>query len=279
MAKDTGGFSFSELKSYLTSKMFMHTIVRILLFLLLFWLVNSFILKFYTNHGQKLSLPNYIGMGLEDVEKNANRRSFEIVVTDSIHIVGKPGGIVLSQEPKSGSKVKRGRKIYISVSKYNPDLISMEQIPELYGKKFAIKYKELFNQFELYSKITSMRFDPGPEGHILEVYYKGKLIVSEKGRDNNLHLNKGDTLEFVLSNSKDGEVQIPQLLCLTYDEAVFLLSANKLEVGAVMVEEGIEDKTKAYVSQQTPAFEVDSKIKMGSIVDLKLTIERPAGCE
>ena len=49
-------------------------------------------LRFYTNHGQELEMPDYIGVQLDEASKNAEDKTFQIVVTDSVHIVGTAGG-------------------------------------------------------------------------------------------------------------------------------------------------------------------------------------------
>src|SRR5690606_23026533 len=68
-------------------------------------------LKLYTHHGQQLTLPDYTGMDLELARKDASRKSFDLVVDASVHMVGRKGGEILSQNPEGNSKVKENRKI------------------------------------------------------------------------------------------------------------------------------------------------------------------------
>jgi len=82
-------------------------------------------LKWYTHHGEELILPDYIDKPLVQAENDAADRNFEIVVTDSIFLVGRPGGIIYDQNPKPGSKVKRKRKIYTIVTKSGADMIKV----------------------------------------------------------------------------------------------------------------------------------------------------------
>ncbi|HMR88851.1 MAG TPA: PASTA domain-containing protein, partial [Saprospiraceae bacterium] len=88
---------------YIKSKLFLKQLLFIfgLLFLIIF--LAQLLLKVYTNHGQKLELPKYIGKNIDDAKEAADDASFEIVVNDSIFIVGKEGGIITDQNPKPGS--------------------------------------------------------------------------------------------------------------------------------------------------------------------------------
>ena len=63
-------------------------------------------------------------------------------MNDSVHIVGRQGGMIINQNPKSGSLVKENRKIYVTVTKYNPDKLTLKDLPVLYGADFEQKRKE-----------------------------------------------------------------------------------------------------------------------------------------
>lgn len=87
-----------------------YTLIRMGIFLLLIWLLNSLLLNLYTNHGQKLRLTNFVGQPLFKARKMAASRDYELVILDSVHLIGKPGGYVLNQVPKPNSFVKEGEK-------------------------------------------------------------------------------------------------------------------------------------------------------------------------
>jgi beta-lactam-binding protein with PASTA domain len=243
------------------------------------WLINSFFLNFYTNHGQKLILPKYQGLPLDQVLKHANQRGYQIIVSDSIFVKGKRGAMVLSQIPVAGSKVKRGRAIYITVSKFLAESFLSEQLPVLYGKKLEHKRSELFNTFELNSRIRGVQFDPGPENHILEVYYKGELIINSQVRKNEVNISKGDTLEFILSTRSGGQVPIPDLICKQLTAAKFLLSSSKLDLGSVIAEGEITDQESAYIIEQSPAVEIDKTVSLGTSFTLKIVQDKPEKCK
>jgi hypothetical protein len=278
MSQDQSSFKFSELLGFFKSKVFVHTLIRLFLVFIILWFLNSFFLDFYTNHGQKLILPKYEGIALNQVIKHADLRGYTIVISDSLFVKGKSGGYILSQIPAAGSKVKRGRTIYVTISKYQAESFLSEQLPVLYGKKLEYKRTELFNMFELNCKIRGVQFDPGPENHILEVYYKGTLLANSQVRKTDVAISKGDTLEFVVSTKTGGQVPIPELICQTLAAAKFLLSSSKLDLGSVIQDGEITDAETAYIVEQKPEFELDKTIDLGTTFTLKIVQEKPEKC-
>ena len=219
----------------------------------------------YTHHGQKIELPTFEGLNIEEAALLAKKNNFELIVDDSVHIVGKSGGEILNQNPISRSYVKKGRKIYITTTKYHADVFKSENLPVLYGKKYTLKKKELESHFNIKVKIRGYLYDPGPADHILEVYYKDKLIVSPKGRNKTVSISKGDVLECMLSKQSGGRIVVPDLRCEMYDAGKFFIESIKLKMAISQKAPDVFELGSAYISSQEPA--AGSKVTMGSIVN------------
>ena len=262
----------------LKSRYFYKQLLWYLASLILLYLILIIFLRSYTHHGEKLSLPDYIGADLQEASRDAADRSFEIVVNDSVHIVGKKPGEILSQDPTPLSQVKEGRKIYVTTAKHLPDVFEMSQIPVLYGKNYENKKEELLAGFELKSKVIGYRYDPGPKDHILEVRYNGETIVSEAGRNTRVKIEKGSTLEYILSQSTGGEVPIPKLVCMPLAEARFLVEHSLLKVENVIQSDLVEDEESAYVVQQVPPYQADRTMVMGEGLTLYISANKPDEC-
>lgn len=232
-------------------------------------------LKSYTNHGQKLELPNYIGQKVSEAKEDASDKTFEIIVNDSIHKVGQPGGLILNQNPKGGAIVKENRKIYVMVTKYQADLVMSEHLTaNLYGQDFHMIKSRLENQ-EFETEIKSTRYDRGAPNHILEVWYNGKNITDKKG----IEIQKGSTIAFVLSKNNEGEIAVPNLVCQTLDAATLVIDFNKLSVGEIIpFEEDIENRNSAYVYKQEPPSGNGRLITMGSEIRLFISKDKPKAC-
>ncbi len=269
-------FSFKELFSFIFSKTFLKHLGLIILFIAVVITAILWWLDIYTNHGQKLVLPDYSNVKVDKATKDAKERKFVIIVDDSTHIVGKPGGIIIAQNPKPGAKVKENRKIYVTVTKYNPDKIKINDLPLLYGRNFEAKKRELAI-LKINSKIKGYKYDIGSPNYILEVFYNGKSIISKKGKSNNVEIEKGGTLEFILSRKSGGSTNLPQLKCKTLEQALFLLESRNLNIGLIRKNGDIVSDTEpGFITKQIPAA-IDN-IPMGTTVDLYISTDVPKGC-
>lgn len=251
-----------------------HLILIALFFLLVLYLTMQW-LKSYTNHGQKLELPNYIGQQIDEAAQDAAGKTFDIVVNDSIHKVGQPGGLILNQNPKGGSIVKENRKIYVMVTKHKADVVLSDHVTaSLYGGDFHMIKSRLENQ-EFKTEIKATKYDRGAPNHILEVWYNGKNITDKKG----IEIKKGDTLSFVLSKNDEGELDVPELVCQTLEEATLLLDFSKLSVGDIIPDDDVEENASAFIYRQEPSAGLGKRIMMGSSVKLYLSKSKPSACK
>jgi len=262
----------------LTVKRFLiHLLLMSLLLLLVFGAVLTY-LKVYTNHGQKLELENYIGQQYKKSAKHAEKKSFELIVKDSVHRVGVPGGQIISQNPSGGSFVKENRKIYVDVTKYVADEIKLENLSVMYGRNYESKKTEL-EYLDINSKIARYEHDPGDPGHILEVWYKGQMIIGASGKKSKVSIKKGDTLEFVVSKLDGGQVDLPDLLCREYGQLGFMLNILKVRLGSIERVGAITDLNKAYVIAQNPPYSEGKKIQMGQSIEITIQQEQPESCK
>ncbi len=233
-------------------------------------------LRWYTHHGQELTLPSYIDMSLAEAQKDAGDKSFEIVVIDSVFIVGQPGNIILDQNPPANSIVKQERKIYVTTTKDEAELIPFRRLPVLYGKSYNRKEMELQQGFELETKVVGRRYDSGAPDHILEVIYNGETVVNSNFRKDNVMVEKGGTLEMILSKSSGGPITMPSLTCKAYTEVQFLVETLNLALGATESDETVTNIDDSFVWKQTPS--ANSRIYTGDTVTLFLTQDLPSDC-
>lgn len=277
MQKNSNTFQIRDIPGFFKSKLFGHTLLRWLLVVFALWLLHSVLLRLYTNHGQKIKMPKYIGVLLSEAIKHADHKDFQIVVSDSIFRKSMKGGVVISQIPLPGSMVKEGRTIYVTTTKYRAEALNSGELPVLYGKRFEFTRKELYDNFELNSRIQDVQYDPGPEQHILKVFYHGKLLADAVHRDDLLEILRGDTLDFVLSTQSGGTVDMPLVLCMNVAEAKFVLNTYKLELADLEYEGEITDEENAFVTTQFP--KAGQSIQLGTTVQLKIQQTKPNHCD
>ena len=155
---------------FISSKIFLKNFAGILGTIALFLFVMFLWMKCYTHHGESLQVHDYIGMESEAAIKKAKSRSFKALVADSVFVVGKPGNIVLEQNPSPFSRVKEKRKIYLTVSKNEAELVSL---PDLTGGNDDYQqYVRRLKLMQVNGKIKSRRFNSKLEPNtILQVFY------------------------------------------------------------------------------------------------------------
>jgi beta-lactam-binding protein with PASTA domain len=121
------------------------------------------------------------------------------------------------------------------------------------------------------------RFDPGDPGQVLEVRYQGVTLMDAKGRNNTIQVEKGDYLEFVISAKSGGKVEIPDLRCKTYEEAMFILENLGLKSVDVVEDGSIADQNSAFVITQNPPAD-GSIIEMESTILITIAQAKPGNC-
>lgn len=240
------------------------------LVLIIFWL------RWYTDHGHTVELPNYIEMELDVAIRDAKRKSFRIQVSDSVFIVGKDGGIIIDQNPNPKSKVKERRKIYVTISKFESDKIPVRRLPVLYGKSFERKKRELKQGFEVNCIVEGYAYDSGEPDHILMVVYEDDTIISSRERKDHVLIEKGGTLKMTLSKKTGGTFDMPDLRCQSYLETVFLLQTLNLVLGREISDSETLEKDEAFVWNQNPS--PDSRVTMGDTVIVYISDKKPSDC-
>ena len=266
------------LLGYLTSKTFLKHLLLVLLAFLVCFFIATLWLKMYTKHGQQRELPDYQGMQLALAEDDADEQNFKLEVTDSIHVVGETGGKILRQNPEPFSKVKSGRTIYVTITKNEADQIPTGRLPSLYGENYDRKKNELTEHFEIRSKVIGKKFDPGVPGQILEVVYQGQTIIDRNGRKEEIMIDKGGMLEFVISERTGGSVSVPNLVCMQYSEAKFLLESIGLFVGDITYSGTVSDLSSAYVTSYSKSGESNT-VGRGSAISIEVADTAPPSCE
>jgi len=251
----------------------MIAVVAVILFIIFMWL------KFYTNHGQQLELPSYIDQKFQEAQKDAEDKTFDLIINDSIHVVGKSGGIILKQDPKPGALVKEKRKIYVDVTKYTADEYSLDKdIPTLYGQEFN-RTQDKLRSLQLEAEIKSKRPDKGVENHILEVYYNNELIDGKQGKKPGVKISKGGKLEFVVSTSFGQSIEIPDWTCKRFGIVRTLARFNKINIGTVEKVGAITNQDSAFIVRQFPPVDPLSTMVTGQAIDVIIQQNRPDNCK
>ena len=84
---------------------------------------------FITNHGDTITVPNLIGMELNEIDEFLSDRDLRYeILDDSSYSSEYPAYTILQQNPSENEKVKENRKIYLTLNSSIPPKIKMPKI-------------------------------------------------------------------------------------------------------------------------------------------------------
>ena len=111
-------------------KFYIHLGISVILSLFLLFIVIG-LLKIYTRHGEAYVVPDLKGLTPGELNINEATRIFNFTVTDSVFDNSLLPGSIIKQNPSAGSKVKKGRTIYLTVVSYTPKMSIMPELKDL----------------------------------------------------------------------------------------------------------------------------------------------------
>ncbi len=120
-----------KLLKFIFSKTFWKNIVLMLVLAVLIVIGVYFYLNAYTRHGEKISVPDLYGLKVDKAKALLEQNRMELVIVDTLNYdPDLPKFAVREQNPKAGSGVKTGRKIYV---KLNSGRYRSVSLPRLRG--------------------------------------------------------------------------------------------------------------------------------------------------
>jgi len=121
-----------QIIKYLKSKMFIRTLITMLVSVIIGIFLLKMFLSFRTNHDQKIAVPDLAKMSLNDTKTTVENLDLSFVVIDSAsYNPNFPPKSVIDQDPEAGDFVKENRKIYITL---NPSGYRKIAIPNVLNK-------------------------------------------------------------------------------------------------------------------------------------------------
>ncbi len=246
---------------FLKSKVFWINLLLSVIILFLFFVIVLQSLKWYTHHGESVTVPSLKSMSFEEAKSQLESLHLNYTVIDSAFDPKKDPLSVLEQSPVAGSKVKQSRTIYLTINSKNPPL---REVPDLINKS-SLKFAKI----QLESRgfvVGKLIYEAHPDlNAVIDMKYKGKSITKSQ------RVPIGSTIDLILGNGLGNtRIDVPLLIGLTLSEAKFAIDANGLALGAVSFEESITDSSSAKIYMQIPDPGSDNQIRVGEPIDLFL---------
>ncbi len=255
--------------SFIRTKLFWQHIFLATSSVVLFSWLALWGLKLYTSPGDKIKVPDFRGLKVEDVSNFASKEGVDYMVIDSIFDPKGQKGIVIGQDPMPNATAKEGRTIYLTVTSTRPQMVKM---PNLLDQSLKAAAATL----ETYGlKLEGVSYAEGLPV-VLGMKYNGSSIKP------GTMIEKGSKIRIVVGKGIISDGIIPNLVGLTRDEAINLLSSKGFALGVVQYEGDFNtgtDSAAAFVFRQSPVANDSTKIKNGAFIDIFLRKETLAPTE
>ena len=216
----------------------LHVLIMLGISLVILFIVFQFI-RIYARQGQEYELPDVVGGNIAELTAD-NPLALDVVVLDSIFRPGQAGGIILTQDRKPITLVKRGHKLDITVTAYTPEDAVLPELAGLTVRFVADRYKNSV-------------IDQSSKGKTL---YAGQQI--ERGTVVDLTVGLGDST---------GRSVVPFAIGKTRDKARRDILSASLNVGSEHFR-GVRDRQTAVVYRQEPDYTGVSRYPYGTSVEL-----------
>jgi beta-lactam-binding protein with PASTA domain len=222
-------------------------------------------LNSYTNHGEKIAVPNFFGINVSDTLEAIGENDLTCIVIDSVFSNEHKPGTIIRQDPDPHSDslesyVKPGRKIYLTIVKLGGEY---RTVPTLTGD--FVKPKSIAKQMlEMNGFVPFFTSVPSKNDYVIELKYKGKIIKpGEK-------LLKGSEIEVVVGSGAGGvPVALPNVIGKTILEANQIMSQAGLVLDIIINEaQNANDSLNFTIKSQnpTPASVQQGVVASGSVV-------------
>ena len=240
---------FQKIKNFVLTKHFIKHVGLVILFYLVLVFATVLYLDFSTNHGEKIAVPNLVGMNGEEAKKKIEELDMQYQILDSIYNPKMPEGTVIEQlvEPTSISMVhvKSGRIIGLRLSKKS----QMVEMPSLVHKQLQFAESILEQRglnFSIQYRATSEA-----NGSVLDQLYRGRRI-KEGDR-----IPIGAVVTLIVGQNDQGEpITLPNFVGLSMADARFIMDTLGVSSYSFVCPDcsTSQDSLAAIIFSQTPEF-------------------------
>lgn len=230
-------------------------------------------LQWITGFGKSERVPSIVGQNAVAAQKILEEKGFQVALQDSVYVDSIPKLAVVKQSPEADAIVKKGRTVYLTINRMVPPQVEM---PNLIG--FSIRSAEMYLQ-SLGLKLGYVNYKPDiARNAVLEQLYADQNIKP------GTKITLGSTIDLVLGSGITGaEMEVPNLVGLTLNEAKSWLSSISLNLGSVIAVGPITDSGAAYIIRQNPELftevvpgqRVNNKIRSGQLLDVYISAVAP----
>lgn len=223
-------------------------------------------LNVVTQHNREIEVPDFSNMSVAEAEYAAGQAGVRVEVTDSVFVKRMKRGAVYRQNPSAGSKVKKGRRVVLTINAVNAKKVTM---PNLVGLSLRQAKAELLSRGLVLNRLVYVQ-DMATNNVLRQLkgnreIEPGTMIDSETAIDLVLGLNDLDNRTYV--------PDVTGLKNMSAVEAMFDHSLNVKDLKFDDTVKNYDDSLNAVVYRQNPSASDSVSVAMGEAVMLYLTTD------
>lgn len=233
---------------------FVGTISTILVFIIFVLLMDLVVMPLYTKHGKEVDLPDATGLEFPEAKALLESKGFKVVKDREKYNEMFSKGVVISHSPRPGTKVKKGRRIYLVISAGEqkvsvPDLVGRSERDAIFLlNKNNLAVREVFYEYNNYQ----------PKG-----------VVADQSIAQGTLVKKDTLINIIVSNGRRPDrFVVPEVEGRSLSQAKRLIRSAGLKVGLI-TSKNYDDLVSGTVIQQSvePGEEVAQGTEINLIVN------------
>ena len=231
-------------------------------FLVFYVLMDRLIMPAYTRHGQAISVPDVTNMTFEAAKEILESQDLRAIKAGECFDSHMPPGYVLFQEPSAGSQVKKGRRIYLTLSKGERTVT----MPNLVG---GSERDARFRITGLGLVLDSLDYEHSsyyPEG-----------VVADQSIPPGTEVEVGTRVRLTVSlGPAPSRFIVPDVVGKSLDDARRAIKKAGLTVGKIVYQQSSDLLPETVIEQSIPA---GQEVSAGDTLDLIVSQLPPASEE
>ena len=186
-------------------------------------LLTMWWLKGFTHHGESVEVPDLSGLYVEEAEIILHDQQLGFEVIDSVYLKRVAPGEITEQSPSKGTKVKKNRKVYLTINAKGARMIPVPELRNISYRQARITLKNMG------FVVDSIVYKPSEFADLVM-----DVLVADNSVAAGTPLKEGANLVLVVGTTdSDEEVLVPNLRGMTIELAREAIAENQLIVGIV----------------------------------------------
>ena len=253
-------------KKFLVSRAFFVNLVLaiVLVAIIIFIALRS--LSSYTRHGQSNPVPDFLGLTPIEAAQIAAQQKLKIVIIDSIFTNEVKPGEIIEQVPGAGFGVKENRTIFLTINSTQKEQVVLPKLTDISFRQAQVLIENCGLQ------LGEISYQPSEYNNlVLKVeqdsveLFQGEIVL------------KGSLVNFIVGRDTENEqTPLPNLKGENIESAKKIITDAMLNFGVLIYDEtfiSAEDSVNATVWKQRPDIKAGSFVRMGTSVDLWVTVD------